>query len=169
MTLIRAMTANDADAVLAIYREGIATGHATFESEAPDWTHFDEGKLAAPRLVAELDGAVTGWAVLSPTSSRCVYGGVGEVTVYVAASARGRGVGRSLLEALVQASEKEGIWTLVAGIFVENESSIALHAKCGFERLGIRKGLGKMGYGPKAGLWRDVLLMERRSTVVGVD
>lgn len=169
MPTLRPMKAPDAAAVLAIYGEGIATGHATFESHVPDWAHFDAGKMASPRLVAELNGQVAGWAALSPVSSRCVYGGVGEVSVYVAGAARGRGIGRALLEALVAASEAEGIWMLNAGIFTENTASIALHEGCGFKRLGVQKGLGKMGHGPMAGQWRDVLLMQRRSEVVGVD
>ncbi|WP_421922783.1 GNAT family N-acetyltransferase [Maricaulis maris] len=164
------MTAADAPAVLAIYAEGIATGHATFESTAPDWQHYDESKLAVPRLVSlDADGGVIGWAALSPVSSRCVYGGVGEVSVYVAEAARGRGLGLALLEALVVASEAEGLWTLTAGIFTENTASIRLHAQCGFERLGVRRRLGKMSHGPMAGQWRDVVQMERRSDVVGID
>jgi len=170
MTTLRPMTPADAPDVLAIYAEGIATGHATFESAAPDWVHFDGGKLAAPRLVSlDADGGVTGWAALSPVSSRCVYGGVGEVSVYVAEAARGKGLGRVLLQALVEASEAAGLWTLTAGIFAENTASIRLHEQCGFERLGLRRGLGKMGHGPMAGQWRDVVQMERRSAVVGID
>ncbi|WP_291844343.1 GNAT family N-acetyltransferase [Maricaulis sp.] len=170
MTTVRPMTAADASAVLAIYAEGIATGHATFESAAPDWGHFDDSKLAAPRLVAvDGEGAIAGWAALSPVSSRCVYGGVGEVSVYVSKAARGQGVGRMLLSGLVEASEAEGLWTLTAGIFAENTASIRLHTQCGFERLGVRRGLGKMGHGPMAGRWRDVVQMERRSTVAGID
>lgn len=170
LTKLRTMTSADAPAVLAIYAEGIATGHATFESAAPDWAHFDESKLPAPRLVAlDDEGGVTGWAALSPVSSRCVYGGVGEVSVYVAETARGQGLGRTLLRALIEGSEAEGLWTLTAGIFVENEASIRLHEQCGFDRLGVRRGLGKMGHGPMAGQWRDVVQMERRSTVVGID
>ncbi len=169
MVRVRLMQPDDSVAVLAIYGEGIDTGHATFESQVPDWAHFDAGKMASPRLVAEQDGQVQGWAALSPVSSRCVYGGVGEVSVYVASSARGQGVGRALLEALVSGSEAAGIWMLNAGIFVENTASIVLHEACGFKRLGVQKGLGKMGHGPMAGQWRDVLLMQRRSEVVGVD
>ncbi|PWE16468.1 N-acetyltransferase [Marinicauda salina] len=166
---IREMRETDADAVLAIYAEGVETGHATFESEPPDWNEFDASKMAAPRLVAEDDGAVLGWAVLSPVSDRCVYGGIGEVTVYVSKAARGRGVGKALLEAMVAASEAEGIWTLQAGIFPENESSVRLHERCGFRVVGRRERVGRMGYGPLAGRWRDTLLLERRSDVVGVD
>ncbi|WP_203292635.1 GNAT family N-acetyltransferase [Maricaulis parjimensis] len=169
MVSLRAMGPEDAEAVLSIYGEGMATGHATFESNVPDWAHFDAGKMAAPRLIAEQDGQILGWAALSPVSSRCVYGGVGEVSVYVAGSARGQGIGRSLLEALVAGSEEEGIWMLNAGIFVENTASIALHEACGFKRLGVQQGLGRMGHGPMAGQWRDVLLLQRRSAVVGVD
>lgn len=169
MTQIRDLRSADANAVLAIYQEGIDTGHATFEASAPDWDQFDSGKMTKPRLVA-LDAAdrVIGWAVLSPVSGRCVYGGVAEVIVYVAAKARGQGVGRALLEVLVEGSEAAGIWTLQASIFVENTGSIALHEVCGFDLLGTRKGLGKMSFGPMTGQWRDVVLMERRSEVVGV-
>lgn len=164
------MSAGDADQVLAIYQAGINTGHATFERCAGEWPAFDAGKLETPRLVAVDDeDRVLGWAVLSPTSSRCVYGGVAEVTIYVASRAQGQGVGKTLLDALVQASEAAGIWKLVAGIMVENEASIILHERCGFESLGVRKRLGKMGFGPMEGEWRDVLLLERRSDVAGVD
>lgn len=170
MTKIRTMTAGDAEDVRTIYQAGIDTGQATFETQAPDWTAFDQGKMAAPRLVSvDEDGSVTGWAVLSPTSSRCVYGGVAEITIYVAASARGKGVGTMLIEAMVEASEAEGIWTLVAGIFPENEGSVALHQKAGFDILGRRKRIGKMRHGPMAGQWRDILWLERRSSRVGID
>jgi L-amino acid N-acyltransferase YncA len=169
MSMIRNMTPDDRDAVLAIYQSGIDTGHATFESQAPDWAHFDEGKLSEPRLVAKSGDTLVGWAALSPVSSRCVYGGVGEVTVYVDSVARGEGIGGALLAALISASEAAGIWTLQSGIFVENTASIKIHEKHGFEHMGVRRGLGKMSYGPMAGHWRDVLMMERRSKVVGVD
>ena len=169
MTIIRPMTALDADAVLAIYQDGIDTGHASFDQSAPDWVHFDDSKLESPRLVAEgADGRVCGWAVLSPVSSRCVYGGVAESSVYVAANARGRGVGKALLDGMVEASESEGIWTLEAGIFPENTRSIALYEACGFIALGRRRALGKMQHGPLAGQWRDVVFMERRSDAVGL-
>ena len=170
MTTIRPLTREDADSVLRIYQEGIETGHATFERETPDWAKFDAGKLSNPRLVAEDErGEVVGWAVLSPMSSRCVYGGVAELTIYVAGAARGQGIGKALLTALVKASEDEGLWTLVAGILRENEASIRLHEACGFELLGYRKRIGKMGFGPMQGQWRDIAWMERRSDVVGVD
>lgn len=157
------MTGDDWPAVHRIYREGIATGHATFETEAPPWEAWDAAHLEEPRLVAEEDGEVVGWAALSPVSDRCVYGGVAEVSVYVAEGARGRGVGLSLLSELVLASEEEGIWTLQAGIFPENRASIHIHERCGFRTLGVRERLGEMD-----GEWRDVVLMERRSDVVGV-
>ena len=166
---IREMTATDGAAVLAIYAEGIATGHATFEAAPPDWAGFDAKRLERPRLVAEIDGEVVGWAAASGVSDRCVYGGVAEGTVYVSATARGQGVGKALLSAFVEAAEAEGIWTLNAGIFVENEASIRLHEKCGYRMVGVRHRLGKMGYGPRTGEWRDVALMEYRSDKVGVD
>ena len=169
MPTIRPMTAADAEPVLRIYGEGIATGHATFQRDIPGWADFDAGKLATPRLVAETDGDVAGWAALSPVSSRCVYAGVAEMSVYVAAAARGRGVGLALLKAIVTASEAAGIWTLQAGIFPENEASIALHARCGFKPLGRLERLGRMEHGPLAGRWRDVLMMQRRSDVAGTD
>jgi L-amino acid N-acyltransferase YncA len=157
--VIRSLFPADWPAVRRIYDEGIATGNATFEQAAPEWEEWDAGKLAAPRLVAELDGAVVGWAALSPTSKRHVYRGVAEVSVYVAASARGQGMGLALLSALVEESEAAGIWTLQAGIFPENAASVHLHERCGFRIVGRREKIGQMH-----GVWRDVLLMERRST-----
>ena len=153
----------DWEAVRSIYREGIATGNATFEMDVPDWEDWNEGHLRDCRFVARKGERVVGWAALSPVSSRCVYAGVAEVSVYVAASARGRGVGKALLRALVEGSEFQGIWTLQAGIFPENEASIALHKACGFREVGHRERLGQV-----KGIWRDVVLMERRSNVVGV-
>jgi L-amino acid N-acyltransferase YncA len=166
---IRGMQASDADAVLAIYAEGIATGHATFEAEPPDWAGFDAKRLKAPRLVAERSGKVLGWAAASGVSDRCVYGGVAESTVYVSAAARGQGVGKALLTRFIAAAEAGGVWTLNAGIFVENKASIRLHEACGYRMVGVRKALGKMGYGPLAGKWRDVALMEYRSQTIGVE
>jgi phosphinothricin acetyltransferase len=163
-------------AVRAIYAEGIATGNATFETELPDWEKWDSGHRKDCRLVAlepfaadeelvvPLDRlTVHGWAALSPVSSRRVYRGVAEVSVYVAAAARGRGVGLALLQALVQESEANAVWTLQAGIFPENAASITLHESCGFRKVGIRRRIGKMG-----DVWRDVVLLERRSSNVGV-
>ena len=157
---IRPLLPIDWPALRRIYAEGIATGNATFEQSVPEWDEWDAGKLAHPRLAAELDGAVAGWAALSPTSKRPVYRGVAEVSVYVAASARGRGVGRALLAALVEQSEMAGIWTLQAGIFPENVASVHLHERCGFRLVGRREQIGQL-----QGVWRDVLLMERRSRV----
>jgi L-amino acid N-acyltransferase YncA len=160
---IKALCPDDWGAVRAIYQQGIATGNATFETTTPTWEGWDASHLPTCRLVALRDGQVVGWAALSPASGRRVYAGVAEVSVYVAAPARGQGVGKALLSALVEASEREGIWTLQAGIFPENEASIALHKSCGFRVVGRRERLGQMD-----GVWRDVLLMERRSTVTGV-
>jgi L-amino acid N-acyltransferase YncA len=157
------MSKADWKPVRAIYEEGIATGDATFETRVPGWEEWDGGHLRACRLVARREGEVIGWAALSSVSGRCVYAGVAEVSVYVAAPARGSGVGKALLRALVDASESEGIWTLQAGIFPENEASVVLHRACGFREVGQRERLGQMN-----GVWRDVALMERRSKVVGV-
>lgn len=159
---IRPMTATDWPAVRAIYREGIATGDATFETDAPEWPAWDAAHVAEHRFVAEAGGAVVGWAACSPTSDRCVYAGVLELSVYVAAAARGRGVGSALLGALVASTEAAGVWTLQTGIFPENEASVALHTRHGFRVVGRRERLGQM-----SGAWRDVLLLERRSPVVG--
>lgn len=156
------MTASDARRVLAIYARGIETGDATFQTEAPSWEAWDAGHLAAPRLVAAEGEVVLGWAALSPVSSRPAYAGVGEVSVYVAPEARGRGVGGLLLRALVEAAEEAGLWTLQAGIFPENEASVRLHRAAGFRLVGRRERLGQ-----RDGRWRDVLLLERRSPVVG--
>ena len=157
------MTAADWSAVRAIYLEGIATGNATFEKSAPEWPKWDSGHLEKCRLVARSGNDVLGWAALSPVSGRCVYAGVAEVSVYVAERARGHKIGQRLLAALTEASEREGIWTLQAGIFPENEHSIAIHKHCGFRILGTREKIGCLD-----GRWRDVILMERRSRVTGV-
>lgn len=152
------MAAADWPAVRAIYLEGIATGNATFETEAPPWEVWDQKQLAAPRLVARDGGEVLGWAALSRVSARDCYRGVCEVSVYVASSGRGRGVGRQLLGALVAGAEEAGIWTLQASIFPENEASIALHERCGFRIVGRRERIARLN-----GMWRDTLLLERRS------
>jgi phosphinothricin acetyltransferase len=153
----------DWPAVRAIYEEGIATGNATFETQVPAWEDWDANHLQDCRLVARKDGQVVGWGALSPVSGRCVYAGVAEVSVYVAAAARGQGIGKRLLQALIEVSERRGIWTLQAGIFPENEASIALHERCGFRKVGTRARLGQL-----RGVWRDVVLLERRSETVGV-
>ena len=158
------MTAGDWPVVRAIYEAGIATGHATFQTEAPEWDAWDRAHLPTCRLVAKSDdGSVVGWAALSPISARPVYAGVAEVSVYVADDARGQGVGHSLLEALVQAAEADGRWTLQAGICPENAASVRLHEHCGFRVVGRRERIGR-----HHGVWRDVLLLERRSAVVGL-
>jgi L-amino acid N-acyltransferase YncA len=160
---VRPMTDTDAAAVLAIYQAGIDTGQATFETGPPDWAGFCAGKLADHRLVAtDLDtGGVLGWAALSPVSDRCAYAGVAENAVYVHPDARGRRVGEALLRALVAGAERAGIWTVQCGIFPENTASLALHAKVGFRVVGRRERLGR-----HHGVWRDVLLLERRSPVI---
>ncbi len=159
---IERLTPSDWDAVRGIYLEGIATGDATFETDAPGWEIWDGAHRQDARLVARRAGRVVGWAALTRVSGRCVYAGVAEVSVYVAESARGEGVGRALLEALIAASEQAGVWTLQAGIFPENAASIALHERCGFRIVGRRERLGRLGP-----TWRDVMLLERRSPRVG--
>ncbi|HLV37580.1 MAG TPA: GNAT family N-acetyltransferase [Spirillospora sp.] len=161
--VIDVMQPEDWPAVRAIYLEGIATKNATFETDAPEWEKWDSSHLKVCRLVARLDGQVVGWAALSPVSSRRVYAGVAEESIYISEVARGQGVGKKLLNALIEASEQAGIWTLQTGIFPENEISIRLHERCGFRVLGVREKIGQMD-----GVWRDVVLMERRSRVVGV-
>jgi L-amino acid N-acyltransferase YncA len=157
------MRAEDWPAVRAIYLEGIATGNATFEQTAPDWDKWNADHMLAARIVGRSGtGDVVGWAALSAVSSRCVYAGVAEVSIYVAERARGRGIGLQLLSRLIADSEAEGIWTLQAGIFPENIASIALHQRTGFRSVGRRERLGQMN-----GRWRDVVLLERRSAATG--
>lgn len=160
---IRAVRNEDWPAVQKIYSEGIATGNATFETETPPWEKWDQGHLQDCRLVAVNSEGILGWAALSPVSTRRVYSGVAEVSVYVAAKARGQGVGTLLLQSLVEQSEHCGVWTLQAGIFPENIPSVALHKSCGFREVGLRQKLGQ-----RRDVWRDVLLLERRSSRVGV-
>ena len=152
-------------AVKAIYEAGIATGNATFETQAPAWEAWDQAHLGHSRLVAvDEAGTVLGWAALSPVSSRCVYGGVAEISVYIAAEARGQGVGRQLLQALIADSEAHGIWTLQAGTFEENTASIGLHTQMGFRVMGYRERIGQ-----HHGVWRNTVQMERRSPTVGLE
>jgi len=166
MVSIQAMTVDDWLDVRRIYSEGIATGEATLEREAPDWGHFDRSHPTECRFVARDDsGAVVGWTALGGYSARKVYGGVAWESVYVAEGARGAGVGRALLAALLPASETAGYWTLLAGVLAENAPSLALHERVGFRRIGIQSRLGQ----DASGQWRDVVLLERRSTVSGVD
>jgi L-amino acid N-acyltransferase YncA len=159
---VRELRPGDWPAVRAIYEEGIRSGNATFETEAPSWERWDAAHPEL-RLVAERRSAVVGWAALTPVSDRCCYEGVGEVSVYVAETARGGGVGRALLKQLVKLSEEAGYWTLSAGVFPENEASVRLHKARGFREVGTRERLGQLG-----GVWRDVVLLERRSTRIGV-
>ncbi|GBF11942.1 GNAT family N-acetyltransferase [Tepidibacillus sp. HK-1] len=160
---IREMTVSDWNEVRAIYVEGIKTENSTFEAEAPSWEKWDLGHISTCRLVASLKDKVLGWVALSPVSSRSVYAGVAEVSVYISSEHRGKGIGKTLLEHLVKCSEKHGFWTLQASIFPENVASITIHKKCGFREIGRREKLGKM----KNGIWRDVILLERRSKIVG--
>jgi L-amino acid N-acyltransferase YncA len=146
------------EAVARIFAEGIATGDATFETSVPSWEQWDASHLRDHRLVALENGEVVGWAALAPVSDRCVYGGVSENSVYVAAGTRGRGIGAALLTALIESAEAAGIWTIQTGIFPENEASLRLHERSGFRIVGRRERLGKHD-----GVWRDVLLLERRS------
>jgi L-amino acid N-acyltransferase YncA len=162
--VIVTMSPADWDQVRLIYLEGIKTGLATLEREAPDWEKWNASHLEQCRLVAKVDETVTGWAALGPVSTRRVYSGVAEVSVYVSENCRGRGIGHILLEALIACSEVYGIWTLQAGILADNVSSRALHERCGFREVGRRERIGRLG-----GVWRDVVLLERRSKVVGVE
>lgn len=165
MITIKPLLPEHWEGVRRIHLEGIATGMATFEMDsAPDWETWSEDHLEYGRLVALYDGRVVGWAALTGVSDRCVYAGVAEVSIYIAEQARGQGVGSKLMEALIEASEANGIWTLQAGIFAGNAVSVALHEKHGFRVVGLRERLGKLH-----GVWRDVLLLERRSDRVGVD
>ena len=160
--VIDEMKKEDWPAVRTIHQEGIATGQASFETKVPDWDQWNRNHLPACRLVARLDGKVVGWAALRPAYSKEFYSGVMEDSVYVGASQRGGGVGKKLLQALIEVSERNGIWTLQALIFPENRASVALRESLGFRRVGRRERLGQMD-----GVWRDVLLMERRSAVAG--
>ncbi len=158
---IRDLRSLDWPEVAAIYEDGIRTGNATFETGVPSWADWDAAHTDM-RLVAQLDGRTAGWAALSATSDRCCYSGVAEDSVYVASWAQGRGIGRGLLDELIARSEAAGIWTLQAGIFPENKASLRLHLGCGFRLIGARERIGELN-----GVWRDVLLLERRSEVTG--
>jgi phosphinothricin acetyltransferase len=157
---VEEMRAQHWPAVERIYAEGLATGNASFETETPSWERFQAGHLPGHLLVALDADTVLGWAVLSPVSDRCAYKGVAEDSVYVAEPARGRGVGRALLTQLTWRAESAGIWTVQAGMFPENTASIALHHSCGFRTVGVRERLGQ-----REGIWRDVLLLERRGSI----
>jgi L-amino acid N-acyltransferase YncA len=157
------MAAEHAERVLEVYGAGIAEGDATFEESAPAWPEFDRARLPGHRFVA-LDGHGTllGWVAVSPVSGRCVYAGVVEHSVYVDPAARGRGVGRALLAALIASTEAAGVWTIQSGVFPENTASLALHRAAGFREVGVRERVGR-----HRGVWRDVVLLERRSPVIG--
>jgi L-amino acid N-acyltransferase YncA len=163
------LVAHDWEQVRTIYLEGIATGDATFEEEPPPWEEWDSSHMQECRLVARSGNNILGWAALSPTSSRCAYLGVVEVSIYVGKRYQRQGIGTALLAGIIEASEKNGIWTLQAGIFPENIVSLNLHRQHGFREVGRREKVGKMTFGQLKGVWRDVVLMERRSKVVGVD
>lgn len=152
------------EAVKTIYEEGIATGNATFQTAAPSWQEWDNAHVKTCRLIATENNEVLGWAALTAVSSRCVYAGVAEVSVYVAANARGKNIGSLLLQALINESEQNGIWTLQSGIFPENKASISMHEKNGFRIIGYRERIGKMG-----NIWRDNISLERRSNKIGID
>jgi phosphinothricin acetyltransferase len=160
-TVLRDLRSLDWPEVARIYSEGIATGVASFETGVPSWEAWDAAHSDI-RVVAEIDGRIAGWCALSPTSSRDCYRGVAEESVYVAGWAQGQGVGRAVLEDAIERAERAGIWTLQAGIFPENKPSLRLHLGCGFRLVGVRERLGEAG-----GIWRDVLLLERRSEVAG--
>ena len=162
--LIEAMQPDDWPAARSIYLEGIGSGHATFETEAPSWQDWDAGHYQFGRLVARESDRVVGWAALSPVSRRRVYSGVAEVSVYVSDDRRGQGIGRALLEKLICESEQNNIWTLQASVFPENAATIGLHRGCGFHEVGRRERIGKLN-----DTWRDTLLLERRSQVAGID
>ena len=164
---IRPLTRDDWSRVSAIYAAGIASGHATFETEPPPWERFDAGKLPDHRWVAVSGDEVVGWVAASAVSDRCVYAGVVEHSVYVDPDHQGAGIGRALLDAFIAGAEAADIWTIQSGIFPENAASIALHRAAGFRIVGTRERIGLMSYGPAAGRWRDVVLLERRSTRAG--
>ena len=157
------MTADDWKNVSEIYRQGIETGNATFQQEIPTYTDWDNGHLKNCRIVAIKDNEVAGWAALTPVSGRCVYAGVAEVSVYVSDKNRGHKIGHKLLEKLIIESENEKLWTLQAGIFPENIASLKIHEALGFRKIGHRERIGQMN-----GIWRDIILLERRSKLIGI-
>ena len=163
------MRGADWDAVRAIYSAGIATGQATFEKAPPSWEAFDAGRLPEHRLVATDGELILGWAAVSAVSAREVYRGVVEHSIYIAPGARGRGIGRLLLAALIHSTEACGIWTIQSSIFPGNAASLSLHQQLGFRVVGTRKQIARMSHGPYAGQWQDTLLLERRSSTVGTD
>ncbi|WP_144281012.1 GNAT family N-acetyltransferase [Chryseobacterium echinoideorum] len=161
---IKPITKDNFSEVIEIYNQGLATNIATFQNDSPQWEEWDKGHLDFCRISIYDSDKMLGWASLTPVSSRCVYAGVAEVSIYIAQDERGKGIGKTLLAGLIQRSEENGIWTLQSGIFAENESSIRLHEKCGFRLVGYREKIGK-----KNGVWKDNVLMERRSKNIGID
>jgi phosphinothricin acetyltransferase len=162
---IEEIIASDWEQIANIYLEGIRTGKATFQTEVPTWESWNDGHVKSCRLAARSEDNILGWVALSPTSSRCAYAGVAEVSIYIEEKYKGQGVGTALLESVIKLSEENGFWTLQSGIIKENATSIALHKKCGFREIGVREKVGRM----ENGIWHDVVLMERRSKVVGID
>ena len=161
---LRAMIDNDWANVLTIYKEGLTTGNATFEQEAPTYFEWDKNHLKNCRIVALFKNEIVGWAALSNVSGRCVYAGVAEVSVYVSNKFRGLKIGKQLLKELIIKSEKENLWTLQAGVFPENVASIKIHKQLGFREVGFREKIGKMN-----GIWRNTILLEKRSDIVGIE
>ncbi len=149
--------------IAKVYQEGIDTGFATFETKAPNWESWDNAHIQHSRISCYENSTLLGWGALSPVSSRCVYGGVAEVSVYISAAARGKGIGTHILNKLIDESEKNNIWTLQSGVFRENKASIAIHEKCGFRIIGYKERIGKLH-----GVWKDNILLERRSEIVGL-
>jgi len=160
----RPMTADDWTSVAEIYREGIETGHATFQQDIPKWEEWDKDHMKSCRIVALLEHEIVGWAALTAVSGRCVYAGVAEVSVYISKKHRGQKIGTQLLDKLIGESERNNLWTLQAGIFPENKASLRIHEELGFRKVGHREKIGKMH-----GIWRDTILLERRSNMVGID
>ena len=163
MIYIRKLKEKDWESVAKIYKEGIDTGNATFEQQVPTWNVWDKAHLQTCRFVAEVESEIAGWAALTAVSGRCVYSGVAEVSVYIAEKFRGKKIGKQLLESLINESENEGLWTLQAGIFPENIASIKIHEGLGFRKVGYRERIGKMN-----NVWRNTVLLERRSSIAGV-
>jgi L-amino acid N-acyltransferase YncA len=160
---IKTIVASYYPEISRIYLEGILTGNATFQTKAPDWNEWDKSHLPNSRIAAFENNTMVGWAALSPVSSRCIYAGVAEVSIYVLESERGKGIGKLLLQQLILESENNDLWTLQSSIFPENIGSIKIHEQCGFRQIGFKEKVGKMN-----GIWRDNILMERRSKIVGV-
>ncbi|MFC0274057.1 GNAT family N-acetyltransferase [Metabacillus herbersteinensis] len=154
------MVDSDWDQVISIYLEGIATGNATFETDAPSWESWDRSHSKTCRVVAKAENIVLGWVALSPVSGRCVYAGVADVSIYIRSTNKGLGIGSALLRTIIDLSEKEGFWTLQSGIFPENIPSLKIHKKEGFRVVGVRESIGKPN-----GVWRDVVLLERRNHI----